>query len=646
MSDASPQTTSSSIHHRIVSLGHALAMSETPGFLAPFHSSASSSSAFSRSATASLSPSESPSDTHAAHLHHHENFIPDDNNTITNNTTTATPQPAQPEKPFHSKRPHKKSRAGCKNCKARKVKCDEARPTCRSCKLRKAECIYPDPSPATASKLSTSPDKSSSTSTDRANHKAAVRHAASQLPSASFSTQSALAFHPSPQQTTLTSSIFTDPVITSFDLFDDLNLLPPEDPFAGQDHGDPTYDVTTPIAIVSEPIFKPIPAIDDTQLRLMWFYTSETAASFSFSPDKTLVTPSVSIMRSQLVQHAFRQPFLMDSVYALAALHLSQLDPSGNTIDITRTVYYRQRSYLGYRKAIETADPETFPALLSNSLLLCALSSQTFREPDAPDLYIIDWMVVWKGIGLIVDLISVPSLVASGLQALFYRPSLNLDDAAAAVPNHLLFMISSIPERDPDFADRDAYYGCLKHLGSLFSNLRTGGVNPIMGLRITTAFTFVPARFVELARLRRPRALIILAYYAMFFKLIPIVWWTVGIGQRSLRDICKHMGPDWHHLLRAPMMAIHVDDPTAIARLILEDPSWEPPTEVGDSSRWEKQVKELTWVDNAGRQMILQPERDRMVAREMPDGPDLVPYFDGDLCKGASLVSTADDFYV
>lgn len=426
----------------------------------------------------------------------------------------------------------------------------------------------------------------------------------------------------------MTSHIFTDPVLTSFDIDDDLNLEFPEDPFADQDYGDPTFDLSTPLVVVSEPMFKPLPDIDNTELKLMWWYTSQTATSFSLSPDSTLSTPGVEIMRGPLVQVAFRQPFLMDSLYALTSLHLTQLDPTGSTIDARRAVFYRQRSYLGYRKAIEDAKPETFPALLSNSLLLCALSSQTFREPDGPDLYMIDWMVVWKGIGLIVDLISVPALIASGLQALFYRPPVKLDEAANACPNHLLFMISSIPEHDPDYQDREAYYATLKHLGSLFGNLRNGGINPIMGLRIVTAFTFVPGRFVELARIRRPRTLVILAYYAMFFKLIPVVWWTAGIGQRTLRDICKHLGPDWHHLLRAPMMTIHVDDPTAITRLILEDPTWEPPVEVNSEPTWAKQVRELSWVDNAGRQMVFQPEHDRMVARETPDGPDLIPHFD------------------
>ena len=57
------------------------------------------------------------------------------------------------EKPYHAKRPHRKSRTGCRNCKARKVKCDEGRPACRACSARNEQCIYaitPKRSPTSA----------------------------------------------------------------------------------------------------------------------------------------------------------------------------------------------------------------------------------------------------------------------------------------------------------------------------------------------------------------------------------------------------------------------------------------------------------------------------------------------------------------
>ncbi|KAF7925469.1 uncharacterized protein EAE97_010550 [Botrytis byssoidea] len=42
-------------------------------------------------------------------------------------------------------RAHRKSRQGCMACKARKVKCNEARPACDACVRREISCHYPEP---------------------------------------------------------------------------------------------------------------------------------------------------------------------------------------------------------------------------------------------------------------------------------------------------------------------------------------------------------------------------------------------------------------------------------------------------------------------------------------------------------------------
>ncbi|KAI9651052.1 hypothetical protein NHQ30_001089 [Ciborinia camelliae] len=67
---------------------------------------------------------------------------------------------------FTTKRPHKKSRAGCQTCKAKKIKCDEAKPKCSFCDTRKLSCHYVqkvtkanDTSSSTDSRQSTSLEK-------------------------------------------------------------------------------------------------------------------------------------------------------------------------------------------------------------------------------------------------------------------------------------------------------------------------------------------------------------------------------------------------------------------------------------------------------------------------------------------------------
>ncbi|CEI68148.1 unnamed protein product [Fusarium venenatum] len=42
------------------------------------------------------------------------------------------------------RKPHKKSRTGCLDCRKRRVKCNEERPRCWSCKRRDIDCEYPD----------------------------------------------------------------------------------------------------------------------------------------------------------------------------------------------------------------------------------------------------------------------------------------------------------------------------------------------------------------------------------------------------------------------------------------------------------------------------------------------------------------------
>ncbi|KAJ5385012.1 Aflatoxin biosynthesis regulatory protein [Penicillium concentricum] len=46
------------------------------------------------------------------------------------------------EQVYHSRRSHRKSRAGCVTCKQRRIKCDEAKPHCVRCKKHGIECDY------------------------------------------------------------------------------------------------------------------------------------------------------------------------------------------------------------------------------------------------------------------------------------------------------------------------------------------------------------------------------------------------------------------------------------------------------------------------------------------------------------------------
>ncbi|KAL6866324.1 hypothetical protein ACO1O0_002432 [Amphichorda felina] len=484
------------------------------------------------------------------------------------------------EKAYHPKRPHKKSRTGCKNCKARKVKCNEARPTCRSCRLRKTPCVYPSaPAPASARASAAAPSPPSSTKT--------IANANSSI-------------HQKPKSPLFTCSIPTSTPSTVLSPIHNSLAAPPR----------PADD----IPVIAEPLFRPPQAKDELDMCLLWFYTTATCSSFSVEGGG-YNRPVETTMRTRIVQHAFQHPFLMDSIFALSSLHLQSL---GQKVNHNRSLAYRATSFEGYRRAVQEANPETYPALIANALILTALSSQSFREPDAKDLFIIDWMIVWNGIGVIINVIGFEKLVKSGLDCLFYRPPIDLDTSAYSIPNQLLYMISSMTIDDADYPDSQTYYDTLKYLGSLYYSLNEG-LNPIMTLRIITWFTFVPDKFLDLGRQKRPRALVILAYYAVFLKIGNSIWWLKGIGQRSLRDICRHLGPEWSHLLKIPMLAISTDDPFDIARLVLEDPEWTSPSwPKPEDENLNEALGNLSWVDDLGRKCEIRGNEAIAVEEDRP----------------------------
>ncbi|KAF4808247.1 hypothetical protein CGCSCA5_v012599 [Colletotrichum siamense] len=298
-------------------------------------------------------------------------------------------------------------------------------------------------------------------------------------------------------------------------------------------------------------------------MRLLWFYTSSTCKSLSYVDDTQ--RPINDMLQTVLVEHAFEAPFLMDSILELASLHMQSL---GQATEPTRALVYQARSVEGYRRAIEAAQPSTYGALLANSVLRPILSTQSFGEVSSNHLHILDWMLLWRGVESIINITSASSIKTTGMAPLFSRPPMDLIASTAAIPKDLLLMISFIERDDPDFTDLQAYQNGLRALGCLFDSLGRG-IDSVMLLRIITWGTGAVNGIVDLARARRPRALVIIAHYACFLKLLHGVWWLAGFGQQSLKAICHDLGPEWQSFLNIPLSAMQVDDHSDLCSILL-----------------------------------------------------------------------------
>ncbi|CAK7563933.1 MAG: hypothetical protein SEPTF4163_001815 [Sporothrix epigloea] len=507
-------------------------------------------------------------------------------------------------RPYYAKRPHKKSRAGCINCKTRKVKCNEDRPRCRACTLRKENCVYPSAaqtsvssssSTALAATITTPPRIARSTAAARAEVAASNSTAASRAPTNSYLSPSSSS---SDSGSVLPYSQQASPGAASFT--DDSALVGWG---SGSMISKPTafcYEGGACIAdngfrLLDEPLYVPA-AIDHVDMKLLWFYTIKGYDALAAEAGHQ---PKVDeILQVSIPQHAFGSRFLMDCLLALSALQLQLLD---QPIAPSRVLTYRARAFAGYRKAVEEATPETYPALLACSLLLCALSSEMFRDAESTPLYILNWMVVWRGIGLIVKTIEPEVLIESKMYMLFARPPINLDSSTKHIPNQLLFMVSSISQDDPDFTFVEAYYKTLKLLGSLYRELESG-IGRILSLRIITWLTFLPKGFVDIARERRPRALVILAHYLAFVKLCNRLWWMRGIADKEIKDILNVLDEDWMTYMRAPVAVLTTKDEIEIGKILLNDKSWKPA--FFHDPVLDEQTGGLTLVDDCGHNIV------------------------------------------
>ncbi|KAI0202550.1 hypothetical protein F4808DRAFT_65909 [Astrocystis sublimbata] len=432
-------------------------------------------------------------------------------------SSTAQENSTRAQRRYLSKRPHRKSRAGCKQCKKRKVKCDEARPACKACTLRKEQCVYPSASVSTRQPAGTDAVPNSTAPPPR-----------------------------SPSEST--------------ELIDTGGVFAP-------DRG--------MVRMVSEPLFVPEQTADLVDMKMLWFYTSYSFQSFYIDSGRADAR-STSIdyaLKIKLVEHAFRSPFLMETIKALTALHLRSLNQH---VPNNKIIEYQANAFQGYRVAIAKADPSDYPALLGCSLLSIGMSTQTFRDPNGQRLYIVEWISMWRGIGLIINLITEQGVLDSGLAPMFYRPPLDLEKAACYIPNDLLFMVTSIQPEDADYDCRDEYYEFLKFLGTLYLELIEDGIGAVLDLRIITLFTHCPYRLLQLAKLHRPRMLIIVAHWLCFVKIMQgSPWWTKGLTSQ-VDQIVEEVGESWAHMLTIPRIIVQTDDVVKMARLLSGNQRWRP----------------------------------------------------------------------
>ncbi|KAI1185562.1 hypothetical protein F5B17DRAFT_28928 [Nemania serpens] len=432
------------------------------------------------------------------------------------------------------RRSHKKSRAGCRRCKVRKIKCDEVHPRCGNCSKHGVSC-----------------DFEHSTSRDARIPKPA--------PAADASTPAAPA---EPSRPTSSASVTASAPSS---------VANGDSPSMPSDTTTPTAIGGTPVPIYKTPEPPPLSSTTSKknrmlELKLLHNFTTVTAKTLSVS------SPVLEkIWRVTVPELAFSSAsYLADTLLAVSALHLRSSSPHDKEL-IRASHSYMASACSEYGACLSKGVTESnAEALFLTSALIAfqSTASRIFSREDAHDRAAgyyslpLSWFHAFQGVKAVVaatwQWLRMSTIVIPIIES---QPALNLD--LSGQPTFFSDLMVGVEDEIAKFETepatqietRMAYQHAVAVLDWAHGIPYTGA--PLVFLAT------VSRRFIDLLEARRPRALAILASYFALLKCLGDVWWLKGVARREIMGIVSLFDPDdeeWWPRLQWPLrIALHDD---------------------------------------------------------------------------------------
>ena len=275
-----------------------------------------------------------------------------------------------------------------------------------------------------------------------------------------------------------------------------------------------------------------------------------------------------NVLRFVLPELAFENEFLLNAMLGIASLHRQKLLPDPRDTR-KQTDIYRFKALSSFREAIAGtgANSPNYDAVLAMSIMLVVLCSQDYNPEDG-QLTVVRWIVLYRGVHHIIMLKTYPGIAQTTVYPIFTRElsELNTDPV---IPTILLKMLAAILPLDADYAEVPYYCSILDALGMLYASLREDGVGTNLAVRVMSWPSHGSDPFAKCAKENRPRALVILAHYLVFVKLVKGVWWLEGVSDREIKIIAGMVGPNNASYMEIPLRAAEMTDDEEIVKLLL-----------------------------------------------------------------------------
>ncbi|KAK3393452.1 hypothetical protein B0H63DRAFT_443695 [Podospora didyma] len=412
------------------------------------------------------------------------------------------------------RRSHKKSRAGCNECKRRHVKCDEQRPKCIICTLSERDCSYPE-------QLQPLPPP------------------------------------PPPQQQQPTNSSPPVSVSSSSSSVTLTEISPAQGPI----------QAITPPPPLERGIGTPMPQVAHLLNAEVNHTHMELLLSFSFEDHSPELDHDLhETGKRALFNTAMESPFLLHQVLAISARRLAIL--KANT---SGTPPYSQLAVVLQTRAVsifnETAShsPLTktncvatllFSTLLGRHLMVDMFSQRSGDFNTFLGSYI-QYVTLHKGIKTVSNLFW-PYLVQSDMRDIMIWSSGIKDSPPQG--HHLdwlRYLVDEVTDLAPD--SRQACVQAIQFLQVGLDSLLTGEVRKRRNMMVYMWSVAVAPEYMDLLAQRRPEAVAIFAHWALLLHCCRDVWHVGDSGAYLLRMIADDLGAEWGHWLEWPLAMLAAD---------------------------------------------------------------------------------------
>ncbi|GKZ60826.1 hypothetical protein AnigIFM49718_007186 [Aspergillus niger] len=393
------------------------------------------------------------------------------------------------------RRPHRKSRHGCLQCKRRRVKCDELRPSCSNCSKRLATCEY-DSSSSLLWTNEEPPSRTRSTKSSPAG--------ASQSDSAAATTANSL------------------------------NILGRwGDAFAAS---------------------QAVPNLNITDLELMMQWCNSTHKSVSRGEH----TDHIWRFRAseEAITHPFLLHGLLalSSLHIARTKHDTQQRP----IYLSTAVAHQAQALALFRERLSDINSSNARAMFAFASVVVYYTFGLPHAPESSDPWanvddLIQIFTLARGVQHILK--QATSVIKSDEWSMIFKvEDLNEDylrDAQSSLER--LHEVNNACGAQDDTHDTAAYESALDRLAEMLAEARTGLSSVSISCR--WAIRQLP-EFMELLRERKPLALVMLAYHCVVFHHLRDAWYMGDRGSRVARALWEVLDDEWRPLIESHMLEI------------------------------------------------------------------------------------------